>query len=369
MTQLFGPPNTGGSFADKLAQARAFLDNARGAGAPDAAVEVDPAHGLAAEAPTEAAAAADVAPGAAAPTGVDPAVPVTTAAGHDPDGLAAAARAAAEQSIADPAYNAAATQNIDVVVQPRVLVQGQPGPVVVPVDVAVPMAHTNVTVAPAQAVVLDPATGQVVAASTAAPAAGGAAPSAAAQAAEAAAPTRGFRSMTAADIGNFFGGGGRTGAAPAAAAGGEAAPVVADAAAPAAAPRAGWRQQINDAIVAARGPAAEPAATVAGAPAEAAAPAAGGGGWRAKVEDALGLAKAPGRAAAEAAAPAADAVAQPSLLDRIRANTAGIGEVLTRTTPDAAPVADDVVKAAGRSGLMDELRRAAELAKAVNPKG
>ncbi len=318
-TQLFGPSNAGGSFADKVAQARDFLNGARGQ-APAAAVDLDPiTHGLAAEAPVEAAAAAaaDVAPSAAASTGMDAAAPVITAAGHDADGLAAAARAAAQQSIADPAYVAAAQQNVEFIVQPRVLVQGQSGPVVVPVDIAVPAATTNVTVAPAQAVVLDPATGQIVAAPQAA--APVAAPAAAAQAADVATPpTRGLRSWGIEDLANL--GRGRNTAAVVAPAAEAAVSAAADAAP--AASGGGWRAQINDAIVAARGP-ASPAAGVADV-----------------------IADAP----------------KVGLLERIRANTAGIGEVLTRTAPDLAPVADDAAKAV-RPGVGAALRAAVEAAK------
>ncbi|MCW2922292.1 MAG: hypothetical protein JWL76_2166 [Thermoleophilia bacterium] len=404
-TQLFGAPNTGGSFADKLKTATDFLNGARGqATAP--VVDAEPVtHGLAvAEAPV-----ADVAPGAAAPTGVDAAASVTTAAGHDADGLAAAARAAAEQSIADPAYTAGAQQQVEVIVQPRVMVQGQQGPIIVPVDVAVPAAQTRVTIAPAQSVMLDPATGQIVAAPAAAQAA---AP--AAQVAEAGAPTtRGFRSWGIEDLANI-GRGRNAAAAPAAAAPAAAAPaataattVAADA--PAAAGGGGWRAQINDAIIAARGgtpvaATAAPAATVAAEAAPAPVAAAGrgwrsaiedalhlpkapggaapaaeavvadapaaviasGGGWRSKVEDALGLAKAGGASRAAATTEVA-AEAKPGLLATIRENTAGIGALLTRggeAAPAVGAAAEGVAKAV-RPGLGAELRAAAEAAKLI----
>ncbi len=360
-TQLFGQPNVGGSFADKLAQAREFLNGARGTAAPAADAAVDPVtHGLAAEAP-----AVDVAPGAAAPTGIDAAAPVTTAAGHDPDGLAAAARAAAEQSIADPAYAAAATQQVEVVVQPRVMVQGQSGPIVVPVDIAVPAAQTNVTVAPAQAVVLD-ASGQAVAAPVAA---------AAAPVADVAAPpTRGFRSWGIEELASLGRGRGATPAvAPSSGTSATTAGAVA-AEAPAAAAGGGWRSQVEHLLLQGRGGAgaaadAPAAAVVADAPVVAAA---GGGGWRAKVEDALGLAKAGGATEATVAEHVAAEAPKVGLLDRIRTNTAGIGELLTRSgsggvaaaAEAVAPVADDVAKAM-RPGIGAELRAAVELAKTV----
>lgn len=377
-TQLFGPPNAGGSFVDKLNQARTFLDGARGkATVADAAVEPI-THGLAADAPVEAAAGAvadaapaapvAAAPGAAAPTGVDAAAPLATAAGHDPDGLAAAARAAAQQGAMDPAV-AGAGQDVRFVVNPQ-LIRREAQQIVVDLPVVMPEANTTVSIAPAQVVMVDPATGQLVpvpqaAAPTAAAAPAAAAPAAAAtQAAEVAAPTtRGFRSWGIEDLANI----GR-GRGPAAVAAPVAEATVAPAAAASVATEApaatggGWRAQINDAIIAARGTQA-PAATVA-TEVVADSPAAviaSGGGWRSKVEDALGLAKAGG------AAPAAEVLADTpkvGLLDRIRANTADLGAVLSRTAPDIAPVADDAAKAV-RPGVGAALRAAAEAAKIV----
>lgn len=149
---LFNAP-AGGSLQDKVNQALRFAQGARGtqaAAPPDAVEEV---RALAAE-------AVDAAPaGGAGAVATEVAAPV--AATEAPD-LAAAARAAAQQSLADPAFAGAAQQQVDVVVQPRLIVQGQSGPTIIPVDVAVPAAHTNVTISPATAVVVDPATGRAV---------------------------------------------------------------------------------------------------------------------------------------------------------------------------------------------------------------
>lgn len=185
-----------GSALDQLKNLR---DMASRTAAEPAAAAVDAA-------PVEAFAVGAEAP-AAAPAGNaaqatqyvdDPALRAGAAvAGNDPDALARAAQAAAAAGAADPA----AQQVVDVAVQPRLIIQGQSGPIVVPVDVAVPAAQTRVSIAPATAVVVDPATGQAIATQ-----ATGAAPETVA-----AAPRQGLRSMSASDIGDLFRG--RSGAA------------------------------------------------------------------------------------------------------------------------------------------------------------
>lgn len=156
-TQLFGPPNSGGSFADNVNRARNFFQQSRSRGA-EPPIEASPVHGLAAEAPNAPVADAP-APAAAAPTGYVDAPTTAAVSGHDPDGLAAAARSAAEQAVTDPAVQ----QQVDVIVQPRIFTQAQPGPVVIPVDIAIPAAHTNVTIQPATAITIDAAGQPVVA--------------------------------------------------------------------------------------------------------------------------------------------------------------------------------------------------------------
>jgi hypothetical protein len=221
---LFTNP-AGGSFADNLARAREFASSARTGGAPPAAAQAEVAAAL----------AGDIGVPAASQVATEVAAPV--AAQQAPD-LEAAARAAAQASIADSAYAASAAQQLDVVVQPRLIVQGQMGPTVIPVDVAVPAAFTNVSIAPATARVIDPATGQAIAAQVVAPAAESVAAS----------PVRSLRSMGAQDIGALFGGGGARRASVATSA-------TAGEAVAAAASNPGWRDQINHAIEAARGPA------------------------------------------------------------------------------------------------------------------
>lgn len=303
---LFGSRPTGGSFTDNLRQA---LDFASGAAkrAPAASVEVP-----AVDTEAVAALAGDATP--AAPVAADVATEVAAPVADDATDLAAAARAAAEASLADPAYAAAAQQQVDVVVQPNLLIQGQSAPTVIPVDIPVPAAAPNVTIAPATATVIDPATGQAVAAQAAGDVA--------------TAPTRGLRSWGADDIGKLFGAGRGTSPAAPVATGAVAEQAVESGA------KVGWREQINNAINAARG---------------ASAPAA--------VETVV--------------ADAAPAAARPSLLDRIRANAPDLA-ALRGTPASTAAVADEVVDAAaatGRSGLLDDLRKAAKFATTVNPKG
>lgn len=151
---LFNAP-AGGSLQDNVDRALRFAQVARGGSATPPPV---------AEAVNALSGADGVAPRAAAGVATEVAAPVVAAEGPD---LAVAARAAAEQSIGDPAFTAAAQQQVDVVVQPRVIVQGQLGPTIIPVDVPIPAAQANVSIAPATALVVDPATGQAIAAEAA----------------------------------------------------------------------------------------------------------------------------------------------------------------------------------------------------------
>lgn len=293
---IFNQP-AGGSFAENLARARDFASGIRTNAAPPA-VETEAIAAL----------SGDIGAASAAQVATEMAGPV--AAQQAPD-LADAARVAAQASIADPAYAASAAQQLDVVVQPRLLVQGQGGPTMIPVDVAVPAAYTNVSIAPATAHVVDPATGQVVAMQ-------------AADRAATSSPLRNLRRMSAQDLGAMFSGGG----------GGERASVSRAPVAGAAA-RPGWRDQINNAIEAAKGPA-----------------------------------RAPGGAGAVVADGAA-AVAKPSLLERIRAGapdlaalrgSGGGGGAAAHVAGDVAEAAVKTAGATGRAGLFASLREAAELA-------
>jgi hypothetical protein len=121
------------------------------------------------------------------------------AAGAQAEAPAAAAQVATElgpEAVvaegAEQAFANAANQVVDVHVQPRVVMPTPAEPLVVPVDVAVPAAQPRVTVAAPEVVYVDRATGQVVAAPVA-------------EAVETS-PRAGFRSWSAEDIGNLFGG-------------------------------------------------------------------------------------------------------------------------------------------------------------------
>lgn len=305
MTQLFNQP-VRGSFADQLARARQFA-----AGAPGSADAVEAA-------PVEAFAAAD-------PATVDAAtgfVPDGAAmqAGGSADDLARAAQEAASGALADPAFRSAADQVMDIQVQPRLIVQGQSGPIVIPVDIAVPAAQPRVTIAAPTAVVVDPATGQAVANAAAA------APETVASAAPEVVTSQrqSLRSMSAADLGALFGGG-------------------------------------HTRTVAAAPPVVEAAAVADAAPAHASA---------LDQLRALGQQARTPRAAAPVVAGDAAAVGG-GLLDRIRAGVAGMQGAprMTDGASEAATVVDDAVAGAAKSGLMGQLRDAARLAKQVNPKG
>jgi hypothetical protein len=316
MTQsIFGPP-AGGSFTENIQRALDFANaNVRRSVPGAAAAEVADTSNVGA---LVGEAASEGGPAGNAAIATELGAPVAAApAGDD---LAAAARAAAEASIADPAYLAAAQQQVDVVVQPRIIVQGPSGPVVVPVDVPIPAAQANVMIQPGQAVVIDAATGQPVAAAAAGAAGGDAS------------AVRGLRSWGAADFGRFFGGGGRP-----------------------------------EAVAA---PAAQ-AIDAGGAPAAAA----GSGGLRESLGEALQRARGTQAAnvVAEGAAEPARALAapRPGLLDRIRANAPdlatlrGTGGGTAAAADIAADVATDAAQSVGRSGLLDELRRVAQVASKV----
>lgn len=209
---LFMPRREHGSALDQL---RNLRDMARGGAAADAVAPLgdDVAEAAAplvddavAAAPVEAFAAGAVAEPAAQYVDDAAAQVGAAVAGNDPDALARAAQAAAAAGAADPA----AQQVLDVAVQPRLIIQGQAGPIVVPVDVAVPAAQARVSIQPAIPVVVDPLTGQAVATGNAA----AATPQAAAAAPDvAAAPRQGLRTMSAEDIGSLFRRGGAAGGA------------------------------------------------------------------------------------------------------------------------------------------------------------
>jgi hypothetical protein len=214
MTDLnrFGPAGSfdHGSAADQVRNLFALRRK------PVAEVDATAPQSFAATAEEGGAVVADAPAGnAAVATEMAAPVEVPHAGAVDPDALRAAANQAANGALADPGFQAGARQVPEINIVPELIVQGQQGPIDVPVRIAVPAASPHVTIAAPTVTVVDPATGQAIASSAAA--AGGAAP--AEVAAEA---NQGFRGLTAAQIGAIFGkrgGDAAAGAAPAAAAG------------------------------------------------------------------------------------------------------------------------------------------------------
>lgn len=248
---LFHAPRERGSAIDQLRALRDLTRRAPG-GEPVAGTPVE---GFAAAAEPGAVQIADGA-GAPATAFVDDAAAHAGVLGNDPDALQRAAQSAATAGVADPAYSGAARQVVDVQIQPRLIIQGQQGAVVVPVDVPVPAAEPRVVIAAPTAVVVDPATGAAV------PQARQAAAVAPEGAAVAASPRAGFRNMSAQQIGDLF----RRGASSPAAGAAAAAPAV-DAAMGAARPS--LVEQLRAAASGLRGaPAAAPPAAAAGEVAE-----------------------------------------------------------------------------------------------------
>ncbi|MCW2927508.1 MAG: hypothetical protein JWM86_1476 [Thermoleophilia bacterium] len=343
--RLFNAPGANhGTAAEQLRNLLAM--RARPGAAP--AVEDAAAAALVEAEPAVAAAAPELAGNAAVPTGLaDDAAHAAAAggiAGHDIDSLARAAQEAAMRGALDPA----AQQFVDVQVQPRLIIQGQRGPIVIPVDVAVPAAQARVNIATPITMLVDPVTGQAVPAGAAA---GGAVAEAAAPAAAAeAGGLGGIRSMNAEQFGALFRRGG--GAAPAAAP-----EAVAEAAGAAGAGRPSLLEQLRGAGEALHGaPAAEAAAVPV---AEAAAPAARGGlldGFLSR------RAAAAGAEVADVATPAA-ANRGANLLGDLRA---GLGVMAGRAEGAAAPGAAEVVEAAAKANLVEDLLRAASR---ISPRG
>ncbi|MCW2923603.1 MAG: hypothetical protein JWM98_1007, partial [Thermoleophilia bacterium] len=186
MPQHFQPAGPRLSFAEQIAQARNFFNGgaqpAAAAAPAGAAAEAFgaadvPAGAVAAAEPAAAEAGAQFVPEAAgAAAGV---------AGHDPEALARAAQAAAQGGLNDPAFMDAARPQIQVHVQPRLIMQ-QAEQVNIPVDIAVPGAQAQVFFAQPNAVLVDRAGNLVPQAAQAVP--GGAAAAAAAAPVAAAAP-------------------------------------------------------------------------------------------------------------------------------------------------------------------------------------
>lgn len=333
-----------GSALEQLMQLR---DMARRAPAAEA-VEAAPVEAFAANADGHAAAPA--AGGAAAEPGaayVDDAARAAGVVGNDPDGLARAAQAAAAAGVADPAYAGVAQQIVGVQVQPRLLLQAQNGPIVIPVDVPVPAAQPHVVIAPPTAVVVDQS-GQVIAQPAAAAAAGGT---------PAPAPRANFRNMGAEDFGNLFRrGGAAQAAAPAAAEG-------AGAAAPAAAgnARPSLLDQLRDAAGQLHRPNAAPAAEEAAAAVADAAPAAGKPSLMDQLRGAAGQLHAPAAGADEAANGGA------RVLDGLREGIAGIGALRIGAGTPAAGAAAEAAEAAPKLG--DKLMAALQAGIKINPRG
>ena len=318
MPQIFTQPNRG-TFADQLNQARKFVTGAGGSGG---AVQTAQVQAFAAGEPAVIDAAAQFVPDAAT-------APAGAVASDD---LARAAQEAATGALVDPAFRGAADQVLDIQVQPRLIVQGQSGPIIVPVDIAIPAAQPRVTIATPTAVVVDPATGQAIAAQQfdAAPVAVQAA-AAEAVPGVATAQRQGLRGMTATQLGELFGAGrARSGAA---------AQVVAPAAA-------------TETAVA--------ATQVAPAPTRGA-----------SILDQLrGIGdQLVTPRTTTTATEGASAGAGSSLLARIRAGSGGLEALARKSSGDVANVATDVAGGVARSGLLNDLRNAAQLVSRVNPKG
>jgi hypothetical protein len=187
------------------------------------AAEVDATapQSFAATAEPGAAVAADAPVGnAAVPTAMAAPVEVPHPGAVDTDALRAAANQAANGALADPAFQAGARQVPEINIVPELIVQGQQGPIDVPVRIAVPASTPHFTISAPTVTVVDPATGQAIASSAA-----GAAP--AEVAAEA---NQGFRAKVTPElIGQIFGKRGGDAAAGAVAAPAAAAPAEAGA--------------------------------------------------------------------------------------------------------------------------------------------